>query len=156
VTKPNVASRDQVAPNNTDVGGLDITGSGLVSTADNSLREILSHVAKFYADLGGVNAVAGTADVITVRTASRFTALSTGLVLAFRAGANTTTDVTINVDGLGAKHIHKITGGEVALGGQATSSQVVSTCCRLCFLHSGLPSVGSWSVSGGVAEPLAH
>ena len=115
MTKPNVASWDQVAGNNADVGGVNITGSGLVSSADNSFREILSQVAKLYADVGGVNAVAGTGDVITVTTASVFTALTTGLVLAFKAGASNTVDTTINVDTLGAKHVHKFTSAEVAL-----------------------------------------
>ena len=68
----------------------------------------MAEVARLYDDLGGVNTVAGTGDVITLTTASGFTALATGLVLSFRAAAANTTNVTINVDGLGAKAIRKI------------------------------------------------
>src|SRR5438093_1312158 len=82
---------------------------------NNALRELMAEVARFYDDLGGVNTVAGTGDAITVTTASGFTALATGHVLSFRAGAGNTTNVTINVDGLGLKPIRKVTSAEVAL-----------------------------------------
>jgi hypothetical protein len=115
MTTTNVALWNTVAASNSDIDGNNVTGSGQVSTADNSFRSIMSQVAKFYADLGGVNTVGGTGDVITITTSSVFTALATGLVLAFKAGAANTTDATVNVDGLGAKAIRKFTTAEAAL-----------------------------------------
>lgn len=116
MTRPNVQSWDPAATNNTDVGGIGLAENIMRPPAvNNALRELMAEVAKFYDDLGGVNTVAGTGDAITVTTASGLTALATGLVLSFRAGANNTTNVTVNVDGLGAKAIRKVTAGEVAL-----------------------------------------
>jgi hypothetical protein len=116
MTRPNVQSWDPAAANNTDVGGIGLAENIMRPPAvNNALRELMAEVAKFYDDLGGVNTVAGTGDVITLTTASGFTALSTGLVLSFRGAAGNTTNVTINVDGLGAKAIRKVLGAEAAL-----------------------------------------
>ena len=114
--KTNIALYDVVVANNTDIAGITLAENVMRPPGINdSIRTQLSHLAKLYADLGGVNTVAGTGDVITVATGETFTALATGLLLAFKAGANNTTDATINVDGLGSRHIHKFTSAEVAL-----------------------------------------
>jgi hypothetical protein len=116
MTKSAIPLWDPVAANNTDVAGISLAeGIMRPPAVNNSLRELMAEVARFYADLGGVNTVAGTGDVITLTSASVFTALATGLILSFKAGATNTTATTINVDGLGAKAIRKVTSAEVAL-----------------------------------------
>jgi hypothetical protein len=116
MTRPNVQSWDPAAINNTDVGGISLAENIMRPPAvNNALRELMAEVARLYDDLGGINTVAGTGDAITLTTASTAAALATGLVLSFRAAANNTTNVTINVDGLGAKAIRKVTNAETAL-----------------------------------------
>ena len=85
--------------------------------------------------------MAGTGDVITVTTASVFTALTTGLVLAFKAGASNTTDATINVDTLGAKHVHKFSSGEVAL---AAGDLVAGGRYLLIYDATAFAAAGAW------------
>lgn len=116
MSKTNVPQWDTTAANNTDLASITSAENAMYpGNVNNYLREMVSQVAKLYDDLGGVNTVGGTGDVITVTTSSVFTALATGLILAFKAGATNTTNVTINVDGLGAKAVRKFTTADVAL-----------------------------------------
>ena len=45
MTKSSVADWDTVAENNSDVGGINITGDGDISEADNAFREIMAQIA---------------------------------------------------------------------------------------------------------------
>src|SRR5438445_818035 len=108
MTKPNVSTWDTTAANNTDVGGNTLAENVLLpSGVNNAMRETMSEVAKLYDDLGGVNTVGGTGDAVTITTSSVFTALATGLIVAFKASAANTTAATANVDGLGVKAIRR-------------------------------------------------
>lgn len=116
MSKNNVSELDVVAANNSDIAGISILGTGLVSTADDSFRAYGAVMAKWWDDLGGVNTVAGTGDAITVTTPTVYTALKTGMRMVFIAGAINTTAVTLNLDAIGAKAVRKISGGvDVAL-----------------------------------------
>jgi hypothetical protein len=117
MAKNTIADLDTTAANNTDVLGGSTAGTALVNTFDNRLRDAFALLARFYADLGGVVTVGGTADAITITTASTYQALENGLILAFKASGANTGAATVNVDGLGAKAIrHK---GDTALGANA-------------------------------------
>lgn len=68
--------------------------------------------------------VSGT-DTITATTTPAFTALAAGMFFGFvAAGDNTTTSVTININGLGAKSVVRSGGGAIAAG-DIKASQVV-------------------------------
>lgn len=98
---------------NTDIDGVDSTGAtGRVKDGDNYTRSVMSHLAKFYDDLGAVNTVGGTATAITVTAAEGWTAygssanqIDTGTILAIKTGSAATGAATLNVNGIGAKAI---------------------------------------------------
>jgi len=62
--KASVAEWDKTASGNSDVGGSNITGTGLVSTADDSMREMMAQVAA-WAIKGSDQASATTLDLDT-------------------------------------------------------------------------------------------
>lgn len=83
---------------------------------NNAFRALDAIIARFVDDLGGVNTVGGTGDAITVTLASGITAYATGQIFRFKASAANTTNVTLNVNSIGAKAVRKISGGtDVAL-----------------------------------------
>lgn len=100
---------------NTDIDGVDSTGAtGRVKDGDNYTRSVMSHLAKFYDDLGAVNTVGGTATAITVTAAEGWTAygssanqIDTGTILAIKAGWAAAGATTINVNSLGAKAVRR-------------------------------------------------
>lgn len=104
------------AADNLAVAGISDAEGWLPSTVNNFTRASWAVLAKFWDEYGGVVTVAGTADAITITTTGTHTALSTGLRFIFKAGADNTTAVTLNLDAIGAKAIRKISGGtDVAL-----------------------------------------
>lgn len=107
------------AASNTDLGGLDSTGTtGVVKSGDNYVRSLMAMLAMYYDDMGAVNTVAGTANAITITAAEAWTAygtganeIATGTGLLFKAGAVNTSTVTVAVNGLTAKAIRKLVNG---------------------------------------------
>lgn len=153
MTRPNVQSWDPAATNNTDVGGISLAENIMRPPAvNNALRELMAEVARLYDDLGGINTVAGTGDAITLTTASTVTALATGLVLSFRAAATNTTNVTINVDGLGAKAIRKVTNAETAL---AAGDLVAGGKYLLVYDAAANGAAGAWIVLNAANSAFA-
>jgi hypothetical protein len=100
---------------NTDIDGLDSTGAtGLVKSGDNYTRSMMSHLAKFADDLGGVNTVGGIATAVTVTLAQGFTAYGTGdgeigngTVIALKMSVAATGAATLNVNTIGTKKIRR-------------------------------------------------
>lgn len=122
MAKNTIADLDTTASNNTDVLAQSTQGTAAVSTIDTMIQNSLALLARFYADLGGTGTVGGTADAITLTTASTYQALENGLTLAFKAGSANTGAATINVDSLGAKAIRRIgdsalSAGDIAANG---------------------------------------
>lgn len=119
MAKNNIADADTTAANNTDIGSIDITGaSGLVKNGDNVIREVYAQAKKWWKDLGNQNTVAGTANAITLTSASTYQSLIDGIRLSFKPSADNSAATTLNLDSLGAKAIRKISGGtDVALSG---------------------------------------
>lgn len=105
------------AASNTTVDGTDVSGAtGKVKDGDNVMRSLAAFMAQELDDLGAVNTVAGTGDAITVTLSSGIAAYATGQIFRFIASAANTTNVTMNVNSIGAKAVRKISGGtDVAL-----------------------------------------
>ena len=113
--KNTIADLDVTTGNNTDVLGQNSQGSADANQLDAVDRATLALLARFYADLGGVVTVGGSANAITVTSASTYQTLESGLVIAFKAGSANTAAATLNLDGLGAKAVRLP--GDVALAG---------------------------------------
>ena len=83
---------------------------------NDSARGMMRRLAEYRDDLGGSLSAGGTADGLTVTANSAFTSYADGLILSFRATATNTGAATLNVNGLGAKAIRKMSaGGDAAL-----------------------------------------
>lgn len=105
MAKNTIADLDTTAANNTDILGQSNAGTANANTIDTLFMNLNALLARFYGDIGGTGTVGGTADAITLTTASTYQSLEAGLVVAFKAGAANTGAATINVDSLGAKAI---------------------------------------------------
>lgn len=125
MAKNTIADLDTTTSNNTDVLGQSTAGSASANQLDAVDRATLALLARFYADLGGMVTVGGSANAITVTSASTYQALETGLVISFKAGSANTGATTLNLDSLGAKAVRlkgdtALTGGEIAANGRYT------------------------------------
>jgi len=123
VSKNTIADLDVTTNNNTDVLGQSTQGSADANQLDAVDRATLSLLARFYSDLGGVVTVGGSANAITITSASTYQALESGLVIAFKAGSANTGATTLNLDSLGAKAVRRkgdvaLSGGEIAANGR--------------------------------------
>lgn len=112
-------TRDGQSPatGNLPMGTYKLTGlgSGTAKTDSANYGQVQSSASK-------VITVAGTADVITGSLAPTLTAYVTGDMFSFVVGSTNTTNVTINLDGLGAK---AVTNGTTALvAGELTANRV--------------------------------
>jgi|GEM_PF-3269521 len=88
------------------------------ATVNDGMRQHKQNVAGWLDDVGAVNTVGGTGNAITVTAAQPFSAYGTaegqigiGVLLRWVAGAANTGAATLNVNGLGAKKLRKISGG---------------------------------------------
>lgn len=115
MAKNTIADLDVTTGNNLDVLGQSSAGSADANQLDAVDRATLALLARFYADLGGVVTVGGSANAITITSASTYQALESGLVIAFKAGSANTGAATLNLDSLGAKALRL--SGDVALAG---------------------------------------
>ncbi len=101
----------------------------LPGTVNGSARAIMGRVAEIVKDIGGALVAGGTANALTVTANSAFTTNVNGRFLAFRAASDNTAAATLNVNGIGAKSIRKMTAsGDAALSGaeiQATGIYLV-------------------------------
>jgi hypothetical protein len=86
------------------------------STVNNSARVMMQRVKELLNDLGGITAVGGTANSLTLTASSPFTAYADGLRVSFRAVADNTASMTLNVNAIGSKPLVKFTtAGETAV-----------------------------------------
>lgn len=85
-------------------GDINWTEGQLPSTVNDSARVMMKRVAEFVKDHGSLS-LTGT-DTLTVTANSSFTAYATGRqIVAKVANTNTSTTVTLNVNGIGAKRV---------------------------------------------------
>lgn len=86
------------------------------SAVNNSARAMMARVAELLIDLGGTGTVGGTANGITLTAGSNFTSHANGQIVAFKATSSITGAATLNVNGIGAKALRKMTTtGDAAL-----------------------------------------
>lgn len=141
MAKNTIADLDTTAANNTDILGQSNAGSASANTIDTLFSNLGALIARFYADIGALGTVGGTADAITLTTASTYQALENGLLVAFKAGSANTGAATINVDSLGAKAIRLK--GDTALGASAILANGVYT---LRYDTAYNSSAGAWVI----------
>lgn len=105
-----IADLSTTFSSNTDFLGQSMQGSASANTIDTIFQKLAALVARFYSDLGGTGTVGGTANAITFTSASTYTALTTGLLIAFKAASSISGAATFKLDSLIAKDIK--TGGD--------------------------------------------
>lgn len=100
----------QIIAANLPLAGFKVTGLGAGSTYTDALNvgQLVS-MAAHYCTVGG------TVDVITLTPAIAWTSYAAGQAVLFHAAGANTTNVTVNVSGLGAKALTK--NGTTALSG---------------------------------------
>lgn len=128
-TSNNVWTWSRTAGSNTTAdAGINWAEGMLPPAINDSARGMMAAIANFRDDLGAITTT-GSANSYSLTTNSGFTALATGLIVIAKINATNTGASTINVDGLGAKAIRKITtGGEGAMGSgdlQATGAYLL-------------------------------
>jgi hypothetical protein len=99
--------------NATADSGINWSEGQLPSTVNDSARVMMERIREWITDQGALTA-SGT-DTITVTANSAFSAYATGMVLSFKAANSNTGAATLNVNGVGAKAIRKVTSVEEAL-----------------------------------------
>jgi len=122
MAKNTIADLSTTAASNTDVLGQSTAGTASANTIDDFVRNILAVMARFYDDVGGQGTVAGTADAITLTSASTYQSLAPGILLCWKASGTNTGAATLNLDGLGAKAVRKkgdsaLSAGDILSGG---------------------------------------
>lgn len=132
-----ISRASTTAADNLAVDGISDDEGWLPSTVNNFTRASWAILAGFYDDIGGVVTVGGTANAITLTTSTGVPAYATGLRLTFRAGADNSGSVTVNLDGLGAVTLGKVdqaTGNFVALD---TKDLIVNNYYDIIYNSSG-------------------
>lgn len=113
MAKNTIADLDTTAANNTDILGQNSAGSASANTIDTLFQNENAVLARYYGDEGGLGTIGGSANAITVTSRSTYQSLTTGLHIRIKPASNSTSTVTLNLDGLGAKAVRLP--GDVAL-----------------------------------------
>lgn len=111
-------------------------------TVNDSARVMMKRVKDFVSDIGGGLTVGGSANAITLTTASAVAAYANGMVFAFIAGSTNTGATTLNINSVGAKAVMKATGsGAAALNGAEIQSGCIYSVQYNTSLNGG---AGAW------------
>ena len=111
-------------------------------TVNDSARMMMKRVKDFVSDIGGGLTVGGTANAITLTSASAIASYANGQVFAFIAGSTNTGATTLNVNTIGAKAVMKATGnGAAALNGAEIQSGCIYSVQYNTSLNGG---AGAW------------
>lgn len=122
---------DTTAANNNDAPPDGWPENMNYSEVNNSAREGMAVLARFYNDLNGSLSAGGSADAYTVTLNAGYSAYFDGMMFACTIPAvNGTTTPTINVNGIGAQTILNAAGDAVGVG-DLRAGQVFM------FLHDG-------------------
>lgn len=121
------------------------------STVNNSARFMMQRVKELISDLGAITAVGGSANVLTFAAKSSISAYFDGIRLAFRASADNTGAVTLNVNAAGAKPVVKFTvDGETAL----TSGEIQAGAIYEVIYSTALNgAAGGWLILNPTPQP---
>lgn len=114
------------------------------STVNNSARVMMARLKELLNDLGGVATSGGTSSSMTLTASSAFTAYADGIRVSFKAAASNPSTATLNVNGIGAKLIVKMTAyGESALAGGEIQEDGIYEFVYSTALNSG---AGAWLI----------
>lgn len=95
------------------------------SSVNDTIRENMAVMKRFYADLNGSVASTGSSNAYVVAANQTLTAYYDGLILGFDANHANTGAATVNVDALGAKTIKKHNDQDLASGDIEVGQKVV-------------------------------
>lgn len=102
--------------NATADGGINWQEGMPPSAVNDSARMMMKRLRDFVSDIGGGLTAGGSANALTLTTATAFSTYADGRVVAFKAAADNTGAATLNANGIGAKSLRKVTqAGEAAL-----------------------------------------
>ena len=94
------------------------------STVNNTVREIMAVLARWYSDTNGALTSGGSANAYTLTPNRTISAYAAGQVFVFKSNHTNTGAATLNVSSLGAKDIRKGTGSTALAAGDILSGQV--------------------------------
>jgi len=103
----NLSELDMTAADNNGAPPNGAPEGMLAGKVNDVIRELMSAIAKYYQDQRGSLTTAGSGNAYTLTTNQTHTALSDQSILCFRVDRANTDNVTLNVDGLGAKYLYK-------------------------------------------------
>ncbi|MDK4703905.1 phage tail protein [Rhizobium sp. CNPSo 4062] len=114
------------------------------STVNNSARVMMQRIKEMLNDLNGVPLATGTSNGITITLSSPITAYADGMRGSFKAASDNSSNVTINVNSIGAKPALKFTAsGET----QLLPGEIKAGCIYEVLYVSSLNSAaGGWLV----------
>ena len=111
-------------------------------TVNDSARQMMGRNAEWRDDITGTLTPTGTANALLLTANSGFTTLANGRKLAFRAIANNTGPVTMNVNGLGSKPIRLM--GATADIDLATGDMKAGGIYTVFYSATGNGGSGAW------------
>lgn len=118
-------------------------GAGSAATDSASIANIQNGTGIYVATVGG------TADVITLTVSPAVTAYAAGQTFCWIASGTNTTNVTVNVSGLGAKALTKSGSTALAAGDIASGAIVTATYDGTQFQVDGVDTTGVTTFSAG-------
>jgi hypothetical protein len=99
----------KAAGSNTTLEGISWAEGMSPAGVNNGIRAIAAALKKWQEDVGGGLNAGGTADALTLTTNSTLASYADGQRLAFVAASSNSGAATLNVDGIGARAIRKVT-----------------------------------------------
>lgn len=111
---------DVLADNNNDAPPNGFPEGMAPSSLNNTAREVMAVLARYYEAEGGAIVSAGTLNAYTLTLNQSIPALTAGMSFTFRADRDNTGAATLNVNALGAFALNQI-GGDALIAGQIVS-----------------------------------
>lgn len=165
MAKNTIADLDTTPSNNTDFLGQPSSGSAGANTIDSIFQKLAGLLARAYVDWGGGGTVGGTANAITLISASTYQTLEDGMQVAFKATADNTGATTLNLDSIGAKAIRlkgdtALSGGEIIEDGRylLVYDEAYNSAAGAWVLLNPeppevvIPDAGGWTQIGGTTS----
>lgn len=125
-------------------GDIDWREGMFPDSVNDSARQMMGRSAEWRDDITGALTPTGTANALLLTANSSFASLANGRMLTFRAGANNTGPVSINVNMLGSKAIRAIGAtGDVDL----VANDLKAGCpCTIIYSTTANGGSGAWIV----------